>query len=270
MWKLGTFESVYQRPTLREQFAALREDGLGSVQFDWISAEVDPWQAPVPERIASSVAQDARESDVTIPAVSGTYNMAHPDASIREHGHEGLARVIRSASPLGASFVTLCTGTRSEASMWRGHPDNDTADAWEDCRGSIVKALGLAQASDVTLLVEPEPANVVSSAVRARRLLDELAHPSLKIVLDPANIVLSDRSRSPATVLEEAFDLLGPDIAFAHAKDLSQDGEFGAAGTGIVPWDLYQELLTGIGYSGDIIFHTLAEDDVPRAMALFR
>nr|MBA2469909.1 hypothetical protein [Chloroflexia bacterium] len=55
---------------------------------------------------------------------------------------------------------------------------------------------------------------------------------------------------------------------FAHAKDLSEEDEFCAAGTGIVPWDLYWNLLADIDYTGDVIFHTLAETDVPRVLSL--
>ncbi len=265
----GIFETVYQRATLREQFGALKADGFDSVQFDWESAGVDPWQHPIDAGKVESVRLDAEETGVVIPAISGTYNMAHPDEALRQTGHAGLVRVIESAPALAAPFVTLCTGTRTESSMWVAHPDNSTQGAWNDAQESIRRALDVAEANGVTLVVEPEPANVVASARLARRMLDEIASPALKIVLDPANIVLSDRTRDPADVLSEAFDLLGPDIVFAHAKDLSASGKFCAAGTGIVPWDLYRQLLAGIGYSGDIIFHTLTEADVPRAREVF-
>ena len=270
MWRLGTFESVFLRPTLAQKFSAANAAGFESVQFDWQSAGIDPWQAEIPADAADMVLQSSVGEDVAISAVSGTYNMAHPDVESREAGHAGLVRVIESTPALGASFVTLCTGTRSRDSMWHGNPENASDEAWADCRASIAEALVVAETSGVTLLVEPEPANVVPNARLARRMLDELASPSLKIVLDPANIVLSDRSRPPDVVLREAFDLLGPDIVYAHAKDLSADDQFCAAGTGIVPWDYYQELLTEVGYTGGVIFHTLSESDIPRALSLFR
>ena len=42
-------------------------------------------------------------------------------------------------------------------------------------------------------------------------------------------------------ILGEAFDLLGPDIVLAHAKDLNRDGDAGdmAAGTGVLDYDFY-------------------------------
>jgi sugar phosphate isomerase/epimerase len=154
--------------------------------------------------------------------------------------------------------------------MWQEHADNASPEAWRDSRASIEAALKAADDHDITLLVEPEPANVVGSAALARRMLDEVGHPRLKIVIDPANVVLSDLSRSPEEVLSEAFGMLGPDIVFAHAKDVSADGRFCAAGTGIVPWQHYRSLLNAIDYQGDVIFHTLTEADVARAITVWQ
>jgi sugar phosphate isomerase/epimerase len=264
----GVFASVFNRPTLAARFAAVAESGFSSVQLDLRNAGYDLWTAGIPPNAASEILAAARAAGIRIPAVEGTYNMAHPDPEVRRSGHEGLVRILAFAADLDAEFVTLCTGTRSETSMWRFHPDNVLDDAWTDILGSVTSALVVAQSHGISLLVEPEPANIVSSAVRARTLLDQVGDSRLRIVLDPANIVLSDRSRDPLEVLRESFALLGPDIAFAHAKDLSPDDQFCAAGTGIVPWPDYWKLLEGIGYQGDVIFHTLAEADVPTALAI--
>lgn len=266
----GIFESVFKRPTLDETFLAVAGSGFQCVQFDLGSANLDPWSGTLDLSAAKRILAAASGGGVRIPAVSGTFNMAHPDPDVRRRGLEGIDRIAACAGVLGASFVTLCTGTRDAASMWRWNPDNATPEAWTDMVDTMTSALEIAERHDVVLVVEPEPANVVSSAAKARRLLDDLANPRLKIVLDPANIVLSDRTQSPDSVLEEAFARLGPDIVFAHAKDLSEEGEFCAAGTGTVPWDRYWRLLENIGYEGDVIFHTLTEADVPRALAVFR
>ncbi len=264
----GIFESVFLRLSLADSFEAVAGAGFGSVQFDLQSAGLDPWQTPPSSTAVAEIRHAADAAGVRIPAVSGTFNMAHPDPATRESGLAGLERVVGCANALGAAFVTLCTGTRDRGSMWRWHPDNASDAAWGDMIDSVTRALEVAERRNVTLVVEPEPANVVSSAAHARELLDQVAHDRLRIVLDPANIVLSDRTRSPGAVLDEAFGLLGPDIVFAHAKDLSAEGEFCAAGTGIVPWAHYWQLLADIGYDGDVIFHTLTEADVPRALSL--
>lgn len=262
----GIFESVFPRESLDASFAALKSAGFSAVQFDLESAGLDPWAGELDVDVLDGVRESATRNGVEIASLSGTFNMAHPDVNQREAGLTGLVRAIGAAPTLGTSMVTLCTGTRNRESIWRFSHENATPQAWSDMREMVTRALAEAEKHNVTLLVEPEPANVVASAKLARRLLDEVASPHLKIVLDPANVVLSDRDRSPAEVLSESFALLGPDIVAAHAKDLGEGGDFRAAGTGIVPWPLYLDLLKGIGYEGAVIFHTLTEQDVPTAL----
>jgi len=262
----GIFETVFPRPTLEETYLAVAAAGFGCVQGHLQSTGADPWSEEITHVHVARMAEAARAAGVRIPAIDGTFNMAHPDRAFRREHLARFDRVAETAADIGAKFVTLCTGTRESTSMWRAHPDNGTDAAWADMIESVRIALESAERHGVALLVEPEPANIASSAVNARRLLDEIGSDRLKIVLDPANVVLSDRSRSPQSVLEESFALLGPDIAFAHAKDLSADGKFCAAGSGIVPWERYWDLLDGIAYEGDVIFHTLTEADVPAAL----
>ena len=50
------------------------------------------------------------------------------------------------------------------------------------------EALQIADEHRVTLGVEPEVSNVVDSARKARRLLDEMQSPRLKIIMDVANL----------------------------------------------------------------------------------
>src|SRR5205085_9742453 len=113
---------------------------------------------------------------------------------------------------------------------------------------------------DVLPAFEPEVSNVVDSAVKARRLLDEVGSPRLKVVLDGANIFHAGELPQMERILREAVALLGPDIALAHAKDLSRDGEAGheAAGHGLLDYDLYLSLLASAGYAGPLILHGLA------------
>jgi sugar phosphate isomerase/epimerase len=265
--KIGIFESVFPRDTLEATFSAVREAGFSAVQFDLGSAGVDPWRDEIPEERLASIREAADGANIEIPAVSGTFNMAHIDEAVRREGLVGFERVVRAAPQLGATMATLCTGTRSLESMWKWHADNSTPEAWEAMTSTVRSALEIASAYGVTLVVEPEPANIARSAVRARELLDEVSDEHLRIVLDPANIVLSDLSRPPIDVLRESFELLGPDIVFAHAKDVSAEGKFCAAGTGVVPWDYYWSALEQIGYDGAVVFHALTEADVPRALA---
>ena len=121
------------------------------------------------------------------------------------------------------------------------------------------------------LAIEPEISNVVRSPAAARRLLDELRSPRLRVVIDPANLFdAGDPSRQVANseaVLTEAFELLAGDIVLAHAKDVTEHGAFAAAGQGDVDWERYLTLLAGGGYTGGLVMHGLDEADVAGSTA---
>ena len=143
--------------------------------------------------------------------------------------------------------------------MWRRHPDNDSAETWGDLVAITKRAARTAEDHDVVLAFEPEVNNVVNSAARARRLIDDVGSPAVKVLMDPANIFKSGELARMQDKLEEAFALLGADIALAHAKDLDHDGEAGhlGAGRGVMDYPLYLSLLQKSGFDGVLVLHQL-------------
>jgi sugar phosphate isomerase/epimerase len=156
--------------------------------------------------------------------------------------------------------------------MWRRHPDNDSKEAWTDMVRAIRSALQMTEASGTTLAFEPEVSNVIDSAIKARRLIDEIGSPRLRVVIDPANLFHRGELPRMSQILDEALELLGDEIVLAHAKDLSHDGEAGheAAGTGKLDYPRYLKLLKQIGFQGSLIIHGLREDQVPTTVAFLR
>jgi sugar phosphate isomerase/epimerase len=201
---------------------------------------------------------DAR--GIEIAAVDGTYNMVHLDPRRRERNRGHLIRLINLAPTFGTRVVTLCTGSRDDI-MWRPHPDNRSDAAWRDLLIELEPAATAAEAAGVLLAFEPEHNNVVNSARRARRLIDDLASPALKVLMDAANIFDTGDLERMRDHLHEAFELVGADVALAHAKDLDHDGDAGgrAAGQGCLDYRLYLSLLQGCGFEGAVILHQLTE-----------
>ena len=131
-------------------------------------------------------------------------------------------------------------------------------------------ALEIAEKHDVLLGVEPEVANVINSASKARRLLDEVKSPRLKIVMDGANLLHGSELRRVREIWQQAFELIGSDIVIAHAKDLSADGSFVAAGKGALDYDLYIRLLRSFSFTGPLILHGLSEAEVDASTQMLR
>jgi sugar phosphate isomerase/epimerase len=269
--RLGIFAKTFARPSVEETFDAVRAHGLEATQFNLSVTGLAPMPERIPGGLAKAVGMAARARGLEIAAVSGTFNMAHPDPQARANGLLRLEVLAAACGALGTRVITLCTGTRDRENMWHRHADNSTAAAWQDMRATIVDAIAIAERHDVVLAIEPEISNVVDSPVAARRLLDEIRSPHLRVVIDAANLFDADdpsrRLSNSAPVLAEAFDLLAGDIVLAHAKDITENGSFAAAGQGDVDWEHYLALLDAGGYTGALIMHGLDEADVADSTA---
>ncbi len=268
--QLGIFARTFPRPTLEETFNAVVEHGLRCVQFNMACAGL----SSLPDRIESDVVDRIRKAaatrEINIAAVSGTYNMIHPDREQRQVGLQRLRVLVSASKGMGTSVVTLCTGTRDPEDMWRWHPENTSSQAWEDLLRSMDAALHIAEEEDVTLAFEPERANVINTASRGRALLDAIQSPRLKVVIDPANLIVPGNEQQIHSVLDEAFDLLGKDIVLAHAKDRDPDDTFRAAGEGVLDYDHYLRLLKAAAFDGPLILHGLTEAQVDAAVGFLR
>jgi len=254
------FARTYPITNSVDVLSAIARDGYMGVQFNMICAGLTSLPDNLPEGIAEGVAESARSNGLRIAALSGTYNMAHPDLEVRVSSRVGFANVLEAARRMGAPVVTLCTGSRDPFNMWKYHPDNSSSAAWEALRGELDYALTLVDATEVKLAIEPEPGNVVRDAVTARRLLNEVASPNLGIVLDAANLLSHESLERQAAVISRAIELLGDSILLAHAKDIDTSGQVVAAGHGAVNLELFVAALRTVGYDGALIGHGFAPE----------
>jgi sugar phosphate isomerase/epimerase len=124
-------------------------------------------------------------------------------------------------------------------------------------------AVDVAERHDVLLGIEPELANVVNSAQRARALINQIASPRLRIVLDPANLFAVATPEEQRRTVAEAIDLLADRIVMGHAKDRDGNGGFATAGTGVLDYPHYLSCLKAAKFDGPLITHGLRADQAP-------
>ncbi len=266
--QIGIFAKTFVRPTLDATLDAVVQHSLRVVQFNLSCAGLPTLPETIDESTCAAISEAHAVRGIAMAALSGTFNMIHPDLAQRSAGLRRLEVLAAAAPRLGTRLITLCTGTRDGIDMWRRHSDNDSPEAWRDLLHSLEAALESAQRHDVVLGIEPEVSNVVDSAAKARRLLDELRSPHLKIVMDGANLFHSGDLAHMDDILDGAFALLGGDIVLAHAKDLRADGAAGnvPAGEGLLDYGRYLSLLRACHYDGPLILHSLREEQVPQAV----
>jgi sugar phosphate isomerase/epimerase len=261
MMELGIFAKTFEGSGPHQVFGAAARAGYSAVQYNMACSGLAAMPDQISDDQAGSIAAASKALGISIAAVSGTYNMIHPDKVVRDRGLMRLDVLASRCHAMGTRMITLCTGSRDPNDQWRFHPGNASAEAWHDLVESMTGALSIAERWDVVLGIEPELGNAVSSAQKARQLMDDLGSHRLQIVFDAANLFEATGAEEQRRIVSSAIDLLGDRIAVAHAKDRTADGEFISAGKGVLDYRHYLSCLKATGFAGPLITHGLAANE---------
>ena len=273
--KLGNYSLEIAAGSIEELFRKARDYGFSQMQFDYASAGIEEMPAFIPDSLNREIANEAVRYGIEIAAVNGTFNMAHPDPAVRNEGVVRFEKIAASCDTIGCKLITLCTGTRTRDYMWATHPDNNTPEAWIDMTAVMEQLILIADRYDVNLGIETEASNVVNSPEKAKKLIEDLKSPRLKIILDAANLFHLGMAKreNVKQVISKGIELLGSWIVIAHGKDI-KEGEgldFTGAGKGIIDFDFFLKELVRIGYKGGMILHGIkAEEDIPGCVEYIR
>jgi sugar phosphate isomerase/epimerase len=261
--QLGVFSKTYGSGTVSDIFRRIKNDRLELVHYNMSSSGLGAFPEHVSEPHCREILRSARDNELRVIGLSATFNMIHPDPSVREQGIGSFETLAAAAPKMGTRYLSLCTGSRNPTERWAWHPDNARPEAWHDLLRTLAELVQIAEKHDLVLGIEPEIGNVVRTARLARRLLDEVKSDRLQIILDPANLFDTATSVSEIDdLMVEAVSLLHEDITVAHAKDRTLDGRTCAAGNGAVDFRFFASLLKEMQFAGPLVLHGLDEDEV--------
>lgn len=266
--QIGIFSRTFSGSSVENLLDTILAHNLYAVHFNFNGAGIESLPELIDDTLCRHIYEAFEQRTMEMIAISGTFNAIHPDRKMRSRSVDRACHLIKRCRKLGTSIVSLCTGTRDPDNMWQRHPDNAEPEAWKDLITTLEKLLPVAQDNNVVLGIEPEKANVIDSATKARRLLDEMQSSQLKIIIDGANLFETTDLSRMKEVIEESIEILGPDIIMAHAKDIpiEQTGYSRAAGTGALDWQTYCQSLAKIGFRGPIVLHNLKKSQVDMSL----
>lgn len=158
-------------------------------------------------------------------AVLGCYlNLATPDEMEYKMTLARYKACIQFAAWMGATVVGTETGALNKE--YRSCSKNQSEEAYILFRDRLKNLLEFAERVGVTIAIEPVATHIIYSPERAKRLLEELESPNLKIIFDPANLISVENENRQESILENALTLIGKDIVVMHVKDyIICDGE---------------------------------------------
>lgn len=171
-------------------------------------------------------------------AVLGCYkNLAHPDPKTVKDLQDLYVAHLRMAISLGCSVVGTETGAPNEE--YRYEPLCHTEVALQSFLRGVAPVVEAAENLGVLFAIEPVWNHIVWNPRVARRVLDEIASPNLRIILDPVNLLSIENYQEREKVIEEALELLGDFVEVVHLKDFRVEGDklvSIAAGTGMMDY----------------------------------
>lgn len=176
-------------------------------------------------------------------AVLGNYkNLGNPNAEKLKEIQAGYTAHLRFASLLGCSVVGTETGAPNEDYHYDKeacHSEKALTTFIENLR-PVVKD---AERFGVILAIEPVYKHIVWNPERARKVLDEIQSPNLRIIFDPVNLLHPDNLARREEIIGQAIDLLGEEIAVIHLKDYKLvDGDMPCMACGLGEMD-YTEVI---------------------------
>ncbi|WP_339315164.1 sugar phosphate isomerase/epimerase [Paenibacillus sp. FSL R10-2734] len=266
--KLGIFTKVYIDYELEIALRKIKAQGISTVQFNFANVGLASLPIEISQETISQIKEATINSGVNIAVISGTFNTLELNEEKKVEDLQCFKNVVEAASALSVPYVSISTGSLNQEDYWSPHPDNHTEKAWKLLYESLTWMLKIAEANQVTLVFEPEQANVVSSVEDSLRLLKDLNTPYLKVLYDAANLVTPEDHKNLIGKISKTLTALKDHIAIAHCKDAFVTEEkitFAPIGKGNLPLKEYLNELSEY-YDGPVIMHGLGEDDVVYAL----
>jgi L-ribulose-5-phosphate 3-epimerase len=268
--QLGLFTQWIRATSIEELAQRVRDFDLQCVVLDSYPGLPLDLEAPSPE-LCRRIRNAFAEAHVTFAAVGGYSNLVHPDPQQRQQIHAQFEGLMRLCAEIGAPMLCTETGTYHPQSAWDWDPANITEQAFQELLHTLRPLARKAREYGVIVGLEPYVMNIVGTPQRAARLIDELGEENVRLVFDPAGILSRTTLDDQPAFLTEAFRLTAKATGLVHAEDCTPDphGHFlwQAAGTGLIDYPLFMDLLMQYGYDGALILEHLSEESVPNARA---
>ncbi len=102
---LGIFAKTFARPTVEDVFDAVSAHGLRCVQLNLSCAGVPSLPDEIAPSLITRIRAAAQSRDIEIAAVSGTYNMIHPDQEVQQRDLRRLQTLAAACQGLGTRCV---------------------------------------------------------------------------------------------------------------------------------------------------------------------
>jgi sugar phosphate isomerase/epimerase len=209
-------------------------------------------------------------ADVEIAKVAAWRNVVPPGPETRKAARAFVCDRLALADEVGARCAVTYIGSMAPASDYEPHPDNLSDkgfDAFVDCAREIIDTVKPKRAKFCFEMMQWE---LPDSPEILLKLIKAIDRPAFAAHLDPVKLIVSPRQYyDTGALIQHCFEVLGPWIVSAHAKDITLGSTLSLhldeviPGRGMLDYQTYLHLLEGTGVP--LMLEHLNEADYPEA-----
>ena len=238
--KFGVSTWLWTSPFRTETVALFPK--IKRMGFDFIEVPVED-----PALIDGSAVRRALADHGLFPVICGAFgptrDLTADDPKLRDSGFDYITRSLDLAHELGGKF--LAGPMYSAVGKARLVAPEQRRIEWLRAVENLRKVAGLASDRGLQLAIEPLnrfETDLVNTAADVVRLVDEIAHPAARVMLDSFHMTIEERD------LEAAIRSVGPRLLHVQVSENYR----GTPGTGQTRWDSFKRGLDAVGYQGGI------------------
>lgn len=255
--KFGLFHLIWATPLSDIPALAARARAAGADVLE-IAVSADPLPfAPAAAR--GALAAEGLEGTL-VTSLKASTDLTSTDPAVRTAGREFLGRYIEHAAELGSP---LLSGAIYDVVFQPTYlTGEERARRWS-CMVEALSELGpLAQSAGVRIAIEPLSrfhTSFINTAADGRRLVDEVGHPAVGLLLDTFQMNIEEKS------LREAVRVAGDRLFHVHAAESDR----GTPGSAQVHWTELRDGLRDVGYDGHLIIESF-NPDIPELASFIK
>ncbi|RDE08866.1 sugar phosphate isomerase/epimerase family protein [Pelagibacterium lacus] len=166
-------------------------------------------------------------------------NLGSSEPVLRDRSQRYFLECLEMCVEMGSPALLVTPGS--------GYANQPAEEAWARCVASLALLADRAERLGITLFFEALPpawSNIAVTAPDVRRMLDAVASPALKGMMD------TSAARLTREDVGDFARALGADLAHMHMTDADDGGAHLAWGDGILDLDAYIADLNAAGYDG--------------------
>lgn len=258
--KFGVFHLIWATPLSDIPALAARARAAGADVLEIaISREPLPFDAAAAR---GALAAEGLEGTL-VTSLNAETDITSEDPAVRRAGRDFLRRYIEHAAELGSPLLSgAIYGVVFQPKLLT---PEERARRWA-CTVEALSELGpVAQSAGVRIAIEPLSrfhTSFINTANDCRRLIDEVGHPAVGILLDTFQMNIEEKS------LREAVRTAGDRLFHVHAAESDR----GTPGTAQVHWTELRDGLRDVAYDGRLIIESFNPDipDLANFIKLWR